>query len=207
MSDTNSRQLGKSSATRTRRKSSRSTGPTAGGGTTCEPFRRIPPKIGGLIASSEDSRVKMSVSQSKMQKASTENAPVCGKNTKGFLAFYDHCSLSWKTHQGCLFGGLIEFCQDWPRSGLIANGQLFRRARWVRHIHAKGCSLWATPRKSRRGVTIDDENPRRRKKGGCRSLESDLAHHGHRGPVNPTWQEWLMGFPAQWTALDVLATP
>ena len=28
-----------------------------------------------------------------------------------------------------------------------------------------------------------------------------------RGPLNPTWVEWLMGFPLGWTALDVSATP
>jgi hypothetical protein len=27
------------------------------------------------------------------------------------------------------------------------------------------------------------------------------------GALNPTWVEWLMGFPLGWTALDVLATP
>jgi hypothetical protein len=26
------------------------------------------------------------------------------------------------------------------------------------------------------------------------------------GQLNPTWVEWLMGFPAEWTALDALAT-
>lgn len=27
------------------------------------------------------------------------------------------------------------------------------------------------------------------------------------GSLNPTWVEWLMGFPAEWTALDASATP
>jgi hypothetical protein len=27
------------------------------------------------------------------------------------------------------------------------------------------------------------------------------------GSLNPTWVEWLMGFPLGWTALDVLETP
>jgi len=29
---------------------------------------------------------------------------------------------------------------------------------------------------------------------------------GH-GPLNPTWVEWLMGFPAEWTACEPSATP
>jgi hypothetical protein len=27
------------------------------------------------------------------------------------------------------------------------------------------------------------------------------------GPLNPTWVEWLMGFPPGWTALELSATP
>jgi hypothetical protein len=27
------------------------------------------------------------------------------------------------------------------------------------------------------------------------------------GPLNPTWVEWLMGFPTGWTALDASVTP
>lgn len=29
----------------------------------------------------------------------------------------------------------------------------------------------------------------------------------HGGPLNPTWVEWLMGFPAGWTDLDASGTP
>lgn len=27
------------------------------------------------------------------------------------------------------------------------------------------------------------------------------------GPLNPTWVEWLMGFPLEWTALDASEMP
>jgi len=119
------------------------------------------------------------------------------------LASYDRATSSWKTYQGCLFGGLTEFSETWPRSGSMRSGRLFRRAQWVRHTHVKDCSFWATPRKSRRGVTKDKGRPG----GGCRCLETDLANRGHIGPPNPTWQEWLMGFPLGWTDLEPLETP
>jgi len=36
---------------------------------------------------------------------------------------------------------------------------------------------------------------------------SDPANTAAGGQLNPTWVEWLMGFPLGWTALDPLATP
>jgi site-specific DNA-cytosine methylase len=55
---------------------------------------------------------------------------------------------------------------------------------------------YTTPVATLRGTTRDT---RKRKGGGCRTLESDLAELGERGPVNPEWLEWLMGFPIGWT--------
>lgn len=36
----------------------------------------------------------------------------------------------------------------------------------------------------------------------CRSLRTDVA-----GQLNPTWVEWLMGFPPGWTDLNASGTP
>ena len=37
--------------------------------------------------------------------------------------------------------------------------------------------------------------------------ESDPAGTATGGQLNPTWVEWLMGFPAGWTDCEHLATP
>lgn len=133
-----------------------------------------------------------------------------GPNSTGLFALLSLDGLWLKTCQGfyqlLLDGSLEEFCETWPASGLMSNGVCYQRAPWVPHTHEKDCSYWATPRASRRGVTADLTR-RRLKKGGCRSLESDLAQRGHRGPVNPNWQEWLMGFPIGFTDLEVSETP
>ena len=39
------------------------------------------------------------------------------------------------------------------------------------------------------------------------SLPRDVKDLEGSGSLNPTWVEWLMGFPAGWTDLDALATP
>lgn len=39
------------------------------------------------------------------------------------------------------------------------------------------------------------------------NLQDCLASRGERGSLNPTWVEWLMGFPLGWTALEPSETP
>ena len=135
---------------------------------------------------------------------STEENQGSGPKCRESLAKYDHDSRSWKTRQCLLLGGLAEFSETWPRWGMTRRGEFFRLACLAPHTHGKGCSLWATPRASRRGMTVDD-NPRRKASGGCRSLESDLAMlHPGGGPPNPQWVEWLVGFPIGLTGLEPL---
>jgi DNA (cytosine-5)-methyltransferase 1 len=74
--------------------------------------------------------------------------------------------------------------------------------------------MWPTP-------TTDDANQgENARKSGTISSLSRAAKYGYvnalpdnydmttapTGSLNPTWVEWLMGFPLGWTALDPLAT-
>ena len=130
------------------------------------------------------------------------NAADYGINSHASLAFFDQNSLSWKMLQPCLFEGLIQFSANWPRSGMTRNGQLFRRAPWVRHTHGKDCSLLPTPRASR-GFT----NP------SVSCLRDDCLTTRIIGePVlgmrpNPEYVEWMMGFPIGWCELKRSETP
>jgi hypothetical protein len=38
-------------------------------------------------------------------------------------------------------------------------------------------------------------------------LDDAVAATGTPGPLNPTWVEWLMGFPLEWTVCEPSATP
>ena len=68
-------------------------------------------------------------------------------------------------------------------------------------------SMWPTPRTSNPGSRPDG-------KGGKILSEEVLISQGIRkrgkrgrtqggGTLNPTWVEWLMGYPTGWTDLDV----
>lgn len=49
------------------------------------------------------------------------------------------------------------------------------------------------------------ESRRRGYDGMLRSL-AEVTPLGRLGPLNPEWEEWLMGYPIGWTALDVSET-
>ena len=96
----------------------------------------------------------------------------------------------------------------------------------------EGKSLWPTPRANEYKDTLQSVPPSRKKDPGKCDLTQAVAmqklfttpcaadaqgSHGgnnHRslrtdvaGQLNPTWVEWLMGFPPGWTDLNVSETP
>jgi hypothetical protein len=96
-----------------------------------------------------------------------------------------------------LFGGLTEFSETWPRSGTMRNGIAYRLPPLARLTDVIASGLWPT-----RDTT----------KATQYSLPREVAREagiksGKRGGLNPTWVEWLMGFPLQWTELKDWATP
>jgi len=68
-------------------------------------------------------------------------------------------------------------------------------------------SLWPTPttrdhKGGRRPETLDASG-----RGATNSLNDALTCQGQHGSLNPTWVEWLMGFPEGWTDLKPSEMP
>ena len=85
--------------------------------------------------------------------------------------------------------------RDW-RSGKASEVTHAKNSRPLNEV----VRLWSTPTATRRGANRDPT--KKRPGGGCRTLANDLAAVGDRGELNPTWVEWLMGFPPGWTDLE-----
>ena len=168
----------------------------------------------GLKSSPEGSRAKTSVSQGDWQEWGKELVADCGPRSSVLLANYDHASSSWRTSQTCLVallngqeGGLAEFSETWPSAGMMRNGKVYQLEPWGRPMSATGCGYWPTPAKS-------GASPRKSgtwtgryfiKPNGKKSqtrLEDVLG-----GRPNPTFLEWLMGFPISWTDVHHLEMP
>jgi len=150
-----------------------------------------------------------------------ENDPVYGGSLLESLASYDPATSSWRTSQLSLAGDLTEFSGPWPRAGTMRRGIIYRRQPLAPLTAATGSSLWPTPK----GSPIGPDYARANRDGsGGDDLATAVARfptpnardwrsgkgrqdNGHSpqlpetigGQLNPTWVEWLMGFPLGWT--------
>ena len=132
------------------------------------------------------------------------NAPFSGGKCTESLANYDPDSRSWKTSQTSFIPELNKFAGRWPRSGMTRNGTLYPLPMWVRPTSAKDSGLWPTP------TVQDSENDAGPSQWKRNSYPLNVEVHRANGKtattktgkLNPTWVEWLMGFPTGWTDLE-----
>ena len=152
----------------------------------------------------------------------TESDQECGEKWQRSFTKYDQDSCSWKTHQCSLLGDLEPFSETWPRLGLMRDGECWEQQTLAHRINETESGLWPSPnsrdwkdsgasqgkRKSPNLGTVvhwatpvsDDTSYRKNKyaQGGT-ALSTQAG-----GKLNPTWVEWLMGWPLGWTDLKPL---
>lgn len=158
-----------------------------------------------LTSSAVDFRAK-TLAMREPGRALMARAAGFGQKSAGWLASLDRDSSSWKTSQLCLTEsgglGLAEFSEIWPRSGMMRSGIAYRLPPLAPLTKGIGSGSWPTPRKTmKRGwMAYLRANARG-------NLEEVLGALGDRGPINPTWVEWLMGFPIGWSEIKPSETP
>jgi hypothetical protein len=173
-------------------------------------------------SSAAASPAKTSATPAKAQ-GSTGNARVFGPNTHDSFANYDPATSSWRTSQLSLLEDSGEFSETWPRAGMTRSGTAFRLAPLAPLIGGTGSGLWRTgPNPLDRRPIGDDDLPTRvvRRESWPTPTKSDgeggPGNSGREGgenlrtaaggSLNPTWVEWLMGFPLGWTDLGASET-
>ena len=96
----------------------------------------------------------------------------------------------------------------WKDKATPAGRLLFQLAPSQRHIDEIGFGLWPTPSASDnrdRGNMSTPAIARRIAKGKQVMLSMSVSQES--GALNPTWVEWLMGFPEGWTDLKPSEMP
>jgi hypothetical protein len=146
--------------------------------------------------------------------ALTESAQACGEKWHGLLAKFDQDSHLWRTVQCSLLEDLNESLQTLPAWGMTVGGELYLRPTLVRHIKEKESGYWLTPNlmwptpstRDHKGGYIGGRI--RNGKVSWDTLDVAVQHTDNQskdgGQLNPTWVEWLMGWPLGFTDLKPL---
>ena len=169
-------------------------------------------------------RVRTSVLPEKAQE-STERVAECGNTWRALWATFDRVSSSWKTAQPCLLEDLEECLVTWPRSGMTVAGRCWELPTLALRTGGIGSGLWPTPtvcgNYNRKGASktsgdglataVKFSTPTTRQRTSPSQLNRNtpglaLEVGAIGGTLNPTWVEWLMGWPIGMTELKPLET-
>ena len=146
----------------------------------------------------EASRVRISAQPVEAQESKARNQD-SGQKWRESFAKYDPTTRSLKTVQSSLLEDSTAYCATLPRWGSMQSGELSERTTPEHLIGGTACGslAWPTP------------TAHNAKEGGYpaehkRNTPTLAAQAG--GKLNPTWVEWLMGWPLGWTDCAVSAT-
>ena len=120
------------------------------------------------------------------------------------LGYYDPGTASLKTLEQSLIGDSMLCLETLPRSGTMRNGRIYAQTTWVLRTEGNESGLWPTPRVQIRELKTEEQVQESASKcyleGAVNQSEGIV-----NGQLNPTWVEWLMGYPSGWTDLKDLA--
>jgi hypothetical protein len=174
------------------------------------------------IACMQDSLARILASLDPAQ-GSMANAAAYTAKCSASLTWLDRHSSSWRTHQQSLDGGLVPFCETWPRAGTMLAGQCWALPMWARPISVIGGGVWhPTPlasdgQKMGHGnlghwvklhptiVARDYKSPHVKRTSVDRGYSPNLPEWVG-GNLSPTWAEWVNAYPLGWTASKESAT-
>jgi len=127
---------------------------------------------------------------------STENRAASGERWRASFAKWSPATSSWRTPQLSLAGDLEEFSGTWPRWGSMLAGECWEQDTWALPTSATGSGSLPTPS----GTSNHGKNH------VCGRLDEwGGSSNPWRGSeigrtCSPAFEEWVMGWPEQWTA-------
>jgi len=145
--------------------------------------------------------------RSEAAPASTAPAPASGASSRVSWARFDPASSSWRTAQRSLFADSDDSSLTWPASGIAAGGECWELPMSAPRTSATGSGSSRTSKAGPRFPTPIARDYRSGKASAatmaknCRPLSEHVG-----GLLNPTWVEWLMGFPPGWSGFEPLET-
>lgn len=172
-------------------------------GTTSEPSMGSPGQ-GTSMSSAEASHVPTS-RLLEQEPGLTALRAAFGGTWRGWFARYDPDLYGWRTAQLSLLEDSAPYSATWPQWGLMLDGACLALTTPTLPTRERDSGFWPT-------LTASIGNKcGGRHRGKADTLASRLAETerlstSSTGRVNPTWAEWLMGFPDGWSDCRPLAT-
>jgi hypothetical protein len=148
-----------------------------------------------LMSSAEDSLAKTSAPQGKAQDL-PENGQGCGGSSTGSSRRSSRSGSSLKTSLPFALKDWTQFSGASLRSGTMRSGIVYPLPPLAPLTAGIESGLWPTP----------DASPHKYRLRG-NSQQSRSLNGIHGGKLNPTWVEWLMGFPLGHTDLKPSEMP
>lgn len=151
-----------------------------------------------------DFLVRTSVQQDKVQ-GLQEAVVASGTSSTASLTKSARATRSSKTSASFAVEDWIKSSGHSLRSGMMRNGIVYPQAPLARLTAGTASGLWPTPQASDhrdRGCLEDPAIQRRIRIGKQVGLSTAVKQKRGPGTLNPTWVEWLMGFPIGYTDLN-----
>ena len=131
-----------------------------------------------------------------------ENKVDCSTKSFALWTDLDQQPSYWRTSQPSLLGDWTVYSERWPRSGMMLSGTAYLLPTLAHRTAVTASTSWPTPLARDYKDSGDWRKLAKyahKKRLGCSVAASDKTSGG----LNPTWVEWLMGFPEGWTDLNV----
>jgi len=163
------------------------------------------------IAFMQDSLVKTLALLENKQELLREPDQVFTEKSCELLAQLDPTNSTWKMSPQLSQTALNKLSKTWPSWGMTVDGCVYEHPMSGRRITAIDGSHWPTPTAKSSGAAPSEG---RRKtpnlawqvKNWPTPEEARLMGAGNGGKLNPTWVEWLMGWPIEYTVSKHLET-
>ena len=141
-----------------------------------------------------------------------ESVRVSGGKFAEPFAWYDHGSRCWRTWQRCLIEGWERYSGAWPRSGMTRNGIAYQLAELALPTGGTASGLLPTPTAregkdwSKASILAKLDRGDGVAKKIC-ALSPTLRSSTQIVGLNPSFAEWMMGYPTGWSAVMRQETP